>query len=304
MRQVYEVVDQVAGTDATVLLQGESGTGKELIARAIHHRSGRRDQPFVAINCGALPETLLESELFGYEKGAFTGAMAAKQGRIELAHGGTLFLDEVGEMSPKTQVDFIRVLQEKEFRRLGGTKLIRVDIRVIAASNRDLEARVRAGQFREDLYYRLNVVPIFLPPLRERREDIPLLAETFLDEFSQVHRRPQKRISREALRLLVSYDWPGNVRELRNVMERLIVTVQDDPIHPAHLPAGVQFKDTTSKAVTLPLGRPLREVELEVIRRTLQEITSHREKAAALLGISPRALHYKLKRYGLLEHGE
>jgi DNA-binding NtrC family response regulator len=183
MRRVHEVVDQVAGTDATVLLQGESGTGKELIARAIHHRSGRRDQHFVAINCGALPETLLESELFGYEKGAFTGAVAPKQGRIELAHGGTLFLDEVGEMSPKTQVDFIRVLQEKEFRRLGGTKLIRVDIRVIAASNRDLEARVRAGQFREDLYHRLNVVPIFLPPLRERREDIPLLAETFLDEF-------------------------------------------------------------------------------------------------------------------------
>jgi transcriptional regulator with PAS, ATPase and Fis domain len=304
MRRVYEVVDQVAGTDATVLLQGESGTGKELIARAIHHRSGRRDQPFVAINCGALPETLLESELFGYEKGAFTGATAPKQGRIELAHGGTLFLDEVGEMTPKTQVDFIRVLQEKEFRRLGGTKLIRVDIRVIAASNRDLEARVRARQLREDLYYRLNVVPIFLPPLRDRREDIPLLAETFLDEFSQVHRRPSKRISREALRLLVSYDWPGNVRELRNVMERLTVTVQDDTILPAHLPAGVQFKGTTSKVVTLPLGRPMREIEREVIRRTLQEITSHREKAASILGISPRALHYKLKRYGLLEQGE
>jgi len=303
MRLVYEVVDQVASTDATVLLQGESGTGKELIARAIHHRSGRRDQPFVAINCGALPETLLESELFGYEKGAFTGATAPKQGRIELAHGGTLFLDEVGEMSPKTQVEFIRVLQEKEFRRLGGTKLIRVDLRVIGASNRDLEARVRAGQFREDLYYRLNVVPIFLPPLRERREDIPLLTETFLDEFSQIHRRPPKRISREALRLLVSYDWPGNVRELRNVMERLTVTVQDDTIHPAHLPAGVQFKGTTSKVVTLPLGRPMREIEREVIRRTLQEITSHREKAASILGISPRALHYKLKRYGLLEQG-
>ncbi len=304
MRRVYEVVDQVAGTDATVLLQGESGTGKELIARAIHHRSGRRDQPFVAINCGALPETLLESELFGYEKGAFTGATAPKQGRVELAHGGTLFLDEVGEMTPKTQVDFIRVLQEKEFRRLGGTKLIRVDIRVIAASNRDLEARVRVGQFREDLYYRLNVVPIFLPPLRERREDIPLLAETFLDELSQVHRRPQKRISRDALRLLVSYDWPGNVRELRNVMERLTITVQDDTIRPADLPAGVQFRDTTAKTLTLPLGRPLRELEREVIRRTLQEVTSHREKAASILGISLRALHYKLKRYGLLGHGE
>ncbi len=304
MRRVYEVVDQVAATDATVLLQGESGTGKELIARAIHHRSGRRDEPFVAINCGALPETLLESELFGYEKGAFTGATAPKQGRIELAHGGTLFLDEVGEMSPKTQVDFIRVLQEKEFRRLGGTRLIRVDIRVIAASNRDLEARVRAGQFREDLYYRLNVVPVFLPPLRERREDIPLLAETFLDEFSQIHRRPPKHISREALRLLVSYEWPGNVRELRNVMERLTVTVQDDTIHPTHLPAGIQFPGTASKVITLPLGRPMREIEREVIRRTLQEITSHREKAASILGISPRALHYKLKRYGLLEQGQ
>ena len=304
MRQVYVVVDQVAGTDATVLLQGESGTGKELIARAIHHRSGRRDQPFVAINCGALPETLLESELFGYEKGAFTGANIPKQGRIELAQGGTLFLDEVGEMSPKTQVDFIRVLQEREFRRLGGTKLIRVDVRVIAASNRDLEARVRAGQFREDLYYRLNVVPIFLPPLRDRREDIPALAETFLDEFSQVHRRAQKRLSREALHLLISYDWPGNVRELRNVMERLTITVQENTIRPAHLPAAVQFQDTAGKVVTLPLGRPLRELEREIIRRTLQELTSHRENAAKILGISPRALHYKLKRFGLLGPGE
>lgn len=178
-----------------------------------------------------------------------------------------------------------------------------MDTRVIAASNQDLEARARTGQFREDLYYRLNVVPIFLPPLRERREDIPLLSETFLDEFSQVHRRAQKRISREALRLLLSYDWPGNVRELRNVMERLTVTVQDDTIRPANLPAGVQFKDTTGKVVVLPLGQPMHEIEREVIHRTLQEITSHREKAAAILGISPRALHCKLKRYGLLEQG-
>jgi DNA-binding NtrC family response regulator len=304
MRRVYEVVDQVAQTDATVLLQGESGTGKELVARAIHHRSSRRDGPFVAINCGALPETLLESELFGYEKGAFTGAAAAKRGRIELAEGGSLFLDEVGEMSLKSQVDFLRVVQEKEFRRLGGTRLIRVDLRIIAASNRDLEQRVQEGLFREDLFYRLNVVPIAMPPLRERREDIPLLLEVFLEEFAQVHRRPPKTISREAMRALLTYDWPGNVRQLRNVVERLTVVVQDDVIRPAHLPPAIQSQDQADKAIRIPLGRPMWEIEREVIRRTLLEITSHREKAASILGISPRALHYKLKRYGLLEQGE
>ncbi len=304
MRRVYEVVDQVAQTDATVLLQGESGTGKELVARAIHHRSSRRDGPFVAINCGALPETLLESELFGYEKGAFTGAAAAKRGRIELAEGGSLFLDEVGEMSLKSQVDLLRVVQEKEFRRLGGTRLIRVDLRIIAASNRDLEQRVREGLFREDLFYRLNVVPIAMPPLRERREDIPLLLEVFLEEFAQVHRRPPKTISREAMRALLTYDWPGNVRQLRNVVERLTVVVQDDVIRPAHLPPAIQSQDQADKAIRIPLGRPMWEIEREVIRRTLLEITSHREKAASILGISPRALHYKLRRYGLLEQGE
>jgi DNA-binding NtrC family response regulator len=304
MRRVYEVVDQVAQTNATVLLQGESGTGKELVARAVHHRSGRRDGPFVAINCGALPETLLESELFGYEKGAFTGATAAKPGRIELAGGGSLFLDEVGEMSLKSQVDFLRVVQEKEFRRLGGARLIQVDLRIIAASNRDLEQRVREGLFREDLFYRLNVVPIVLPPLRDRREDIPLLLELFLEEFSQVHRRPPKTLSREAMQVLLTYDWPGNVRQLRNVIERLTVIVQDDVIRPAHLPSAIQCQDQAEKAITVPLGRPMREVEREVIRRTLAEITSHREKAAKILGMSPRALQYKLKRYGLLEPGE
>ncbi len=304
MRRIYEVVDQVAETDATVLLQGESGTGKELIARAIHHRSGRRDRPFLAINCGALPETLLESELFGYEKGAFTGAAAVKRGRIELAEEGTLFLDEVGEMSLKSQVDFLRVVQEKEFRRLGGTRLIRVDLRIIAASNRNLEQRVRERLFREDLFYRLNVVPIVLPPLRERREDIPLLFELFLEEFAQVHRRPPKTLSREAMRALLTYDWPGNVRELRNVIERLTVTVRDEVIQPAHLPVAIQSQDYAGKTITIPLGQPMREVEREVIRRTLQEVTSHREKAAKILGMSPRALHYKLKQYGLLEPGE
>ncbi|MBI4841304.1 MAG: sigma-54-dependent Fis family transcriptional regulator [candidate division NC10 bacterium] len=271
LRGIFEVVDQVAETDATVLLQGESGTGKELVARVLHHRSGRRDHPFVAINCGALPE---------------------------------IFLDEVGEMSLKSQVDFLRVVQEKEFRRLGGTRLLRVDVRIIAASNRNLEQRVREGLFREDLFYRLNVVPIHLPPLRERREDIPLLLEIFLEEFAQVHRRPPKTISREAMRALLTYDWPGNVRELRNVIERLTVTIRDDVLQPAHLPVAIQSQAQADKTIMVPLGRPMREIEREVIRRTLQEVTSHRENAARILGISPRALHYKLKRYGLLDHGE
>ncbi len=299
MQRVYELVEQVAGTTAPILLQGESGTGKELIARIIHQQSDRREGPFVALNCGALPETLLESELFGYEKGAFTGATGPKKGRFELADGGTLFLDEVGEMSLKSQVDFLRVLETKEFRRLGGTRLIRVDFRVIAASNQDLRRKVKEGTFREDLYYRLNVVPIPLPPLRERREDIPLLLEAFLGEFAQAYGKEEKRLSPEAAQLLLTYPWPGNVRELRNVLERLILTVKENVILPEHLPEAIRWQEGSGRMITIPLGRPLREIEREIIKRTLLEITSHREKAAKLLGISPRALHYKLKRMKL-----
>jgi DNA-binding NtrC family response regulator len=297
MRTVYEKVRQVSPTTATVLISGESGTGKELVARAIHNRSQRRAGPFVTLNCGALPETLLESELFGYERGAFTGALTTKGGRIEQADGGTLFLDEVGEMSAKTQIDFLRVLQEREFRRVGGSRPIVVDARFIAATNKSLEQAVKAGTFREDLFYRLTVVPITLPPLRERTEDIPLLAMTFIKEFCAQYERPEKSFSLGSLQALREYRWPGNVRELRNLAERVVVTVPDRVVRPVDLPSTILTGEKPERSVTVPLGIPLDVIEEQIIRKTLQEITSHREQAAKLLGISPRALHYKLRRY-------
>lgn len=301
MQRVYGLVDMVADSAVTVLLTGESGTGKELVARAIHHKSDRADGPFVTLNCGALPENLFESELFGYEKGAFTGAMTTKAGRFELADGGTLLLDEVGELSLKSQVDFLRVLETKEFRRLGGTKLITVDARIIAATNRNLEEAVKQGDFREDLYYRLNVVPIRLPPLRERGDDIPLLVERFLSEFSVQHHREPKEVSRDAMRLLRLYAWPGNIRQLRNLMERLVITVKDAAIQPEHLPEEIQASKDNAHTMIVALGSSLKDIERETIRRTLAEVTNHREQAAKLLGISLRALQYKIKEYGIRE---
>lgn len=298
--EVYEIVSQVAATSATILLTGESGTGKELVAKAIHKRSDRRDRPFVTINCGALPEGLLESELFGFERGAFTGAVESKPGKFELADGGTLLLDEVGEMSPKTQVEFLRVLQEKEFRRLGGDRLIRVDVRIIAATNKDLQEEVKIGRFRQDLFYRLAVVPIHMPPLRDRREDIPLLVDAFLREFAQMNRKRSKRLSREALEVLMHHDWPGNIRELRNVIERITVTVDAATVRPEQLPPEIAASDAAARQILIPLGTPLKKVEEIVIRKTLEEMTDHRQNAAKILGISPRALHYKIARYGMM----
>ena len=297
MRQVYEAVRQVAPTLATVLIMGESGTGKELVARAIHSRSSRHAGPFVTLNCGALPETLVESELFGYERGAFTGATGAKAGRIEQANGGTLFLDEVSEMSPKTQVDLLRALQEREVRRLGGDRPLAVDVRFIAATNTDLAEAAKGGTFREDLYYRLAVVPITLPALRERPEDIPLLATAFVREFCTQYGRPEKSLSAAALQMLREHAWPGNVRELRNLVERLVVTVGARVIRPVHLPSTVMTGSPPERSITIPLGLPLHAMEEQVIRKTLQEVTSHRERAAKILGISARALHYKLRQY-------
>lgn len=299
MQRVHDLVEMVADSDVTVLLTGESGTGKELVARAIHHKSSRAEGPFVTLNCGALPENLFESELFGYEKGAFTGAMATKVGRFELADGGTLLLDEVGELSLKSQVDFLRVLETKEFRRLGGTKLITVNTRIIAATNRNLEEAVKQGVFRDDLYYRLNVVPIRLPPLRERPDDIPLLVDRFLAEFSAQHRRDLKEVSRDAMRLLRLYAWPGNIRQLKNLMERLVVTVKDATIQPEHLPEEIQASKEDARTMVVTLGTSLERIEREVIQRTLKEVTNHREKAAKLLGISLRTLQYKIKEYGI-----
>jgi DNA-binding NtrC family response regulator len=297
MRQVYETVKQVAPTLATVLVMGESGTGKELVARALHNRSPRQKDPFVTLNCGALPETLVESELFGYERGAFTGATGTKAGRVEQAHGGTLFLDEVGEMSPKTQVDLLRALQEREVRRLGGDRPITVDVRFIAATNKDLMQAVKNGTFREDLYYRLAVVPITLPALRDRPEDIPLLATVFLRELCTQYACSEKSFSAAVLQIFREYPWPGNVRELRNLVERLVVTVAARVIRPVHLPSTVMTGSPPERSITIPLGLPLGAMEEQVIRATLKHVTSHRENAAEILGISARALHYKLRQY-------
>ena len=297
MRNVYEQVRQVAPTLATVLITGESGTGKELVARAIHAASPRGDGPFVTVNCGALPETLLESELFGYERGAFTGAVSPRPGRIEQAGGGTLFLDEVAEMSPKTQVDFLRVLQEREVRRLGGTHAITVDVRFIAATNKNLEEAVRADTFREDLYYRLAVIPIALPPLRERPDDISLIAAVFLRELCGKYGREEKMLAPATLQALQEHAWPGNVRELQNLIERLVITVTERVVRPVHLPSTILTGDHAERSITVPLGIPLHVMEEQLIRKTLAHLTPHRERAAKILGISARALHYKLRKY-------
>lgn len=300
IRAVFKVISEVAATNATVLISGESGTGKELVARAIHERSGRREHPFVSVNCGALPDTLMESELFGYEKGAFTGAVSSRIGRIELASRGTLFLDEVGDMSPKTQVDLLRFLQDRELRRLGGTKTITVDVRFIAATNRDLKEEIEQRRFREDLYYRLNVVPIAMPPLRERKEDIPLLLDSFLREFCSIYQKVPKTFSDQALAVLVQYAWPGNIRELRNLVERLVLLSRADLIGPADLPQQIRQADGEDHPeVMIPLDRPLREAEKTIISNVLSRITNNRTLAARILGISLRALHYKIKRFGL-----
>jgi len=297
--KLYEMIEMLAPTPATVLIQGESGVGKELIARAIHQRSGRASGPLISLNCGAIPESLLESELFGFEKGAFTGADSARQGKIEMADRGTLFLDEVGEMNPKTQIELLRVIETRELRRLGGSKLITVDIRVVAATNKTLNEEVSAGRFREDLFYRLNVVPITVPPLRERLDDLPLLADRFLQEFGAAYSRPAKRLTRDAVEALLRHPWPGNVRELKNLMERLTVLTNDTLVRTEDLPDEYRPAQAPQKMIQVPLGEPLDKVEELLIRRTLAEITTHRERAAAILGISPRTLHYKLRRMGI-----
>ncbi len=299
IRAIFKIMAEVAPTNATVLITGESGTGKELVAKSIHNRSMRRDRAFVTLNCGALPDSLIESELFGYEIGAFTGAHTNKIGRIEMASGGTLFLDEVGDMSLKTQVDLLRVLQDRELRRLGGSKVIKVDVRFIAATNKDLEEEITQKKFREDLYYRLNVVPIGMPPLRERKEDIPLFLESFLTEFCRVHGKKLKAISERAQRMLIQYPWPGNIRELRNTIERLVLLTRNDIIEPKDLPEQIREAEDIQAEITLRLDQPLDEIEKVVIAGVLSQVTQNRTLASRILGISLRALHYKIKRYGL-----
>jgi two-component system, NtrC family, response regulator HydG len=303
MKALLETLAMVAPSDAAVLIMGESGTGKEVVANAIHHNSPRAGEPFIKVSCAALPETLLESELFGHEKGAFTGAVARREGRFQLAHRGTIFLDEVGEMSPAIQTKLLRVLQEKEFEPLGGTRTIKVDIRVIAATNRDLVKEVKEGRYREDLYYRLNVVPLTLPPLRERREDIPLLTDHFLAHYREKNRKPLRSISGKALDLLVRYDWPGNIRELENCIERAVILSRDEVLVPADLPPQIRMlsREEGKEALAIPAGMSLDEVERALIVKTLDETGGNRTRAAEILGINRRTLQNKLKQYGINE---
>ncbi len=315
MREIYEAVEQVSRTRTTVLIRGESGTGKELIARAIHFNSPRASGPFVKLNCAALPQGLLESELFGHDKGAFTGATAAKKGRFELAHGGSLFLDEIGDMPMPVQVKLLRVLQERCFERVGGTKTIEVDVRIIAATHQDLEAAIGRGGFREDLYYRLNVVPILLPPLRQRREDVPLLIEHFLAKCNRENNR-RVRITGRALQAMLNYDWPGNVRELENCIERMVVMSRRRLVLPEDLslslegaqdggeeaqarPPAARRNDPGGGSPTVRLSS-LRDLERQQIIHALAKASGVQARAAAFLGITPRQLAYRLRRYGII----
>jgi DNA-binding NtrC family response regulator len=301
MRNVSRLIEEVAQSDVTVLIEGESGTGKEIAARMIHAHSQRREQPFISVNCAAFAEQLLEAELFGHMKGAFTGATAQKPGRFQLADGGTLFLDEIGDLSPKGQGDLLRVLEDGAFRMVGGSELIRVNVRIIAATNKKLPAAVAEGKFREDLFYRLNVVPVVMPPLRERAGDIPLLIEKFFDRFGARHKRGRKRMSPEALRVCQRFPWPGNVRQLRNAVERMVITSRAPVVDIAALPDYLREFDNSLVTFTVRPGTPLAEVEKLLIRQTLAHVTANRAEAAQALGISRRALQYKLKQYGLLD---
>jgi two-component system, NtrC family, response regulator HydG len=293
-RRTLETVLQAAPSSATVLLLGESGTGKELLAREIHERSARQKEPFVAVNCAAIPESILEAELFGYERGAFTGAVQRRDGRFALADGGTLFLDEVGEIPPQVQVKLLRVLEEGEIERLGG-RSARVDIRLVAATNRDLPQSVRDGRFRDDLYYRLNVIAVRVPPLRERREDIPLLAAHFVRLCAHKNQRPVAGLTREALALMQGYDWPGNVRELENAIERAVVLGKGELIDVPDLPADVRGAPRGDGAMTFPLGTPLEEIERQVIHETLRHAGGDKRRAAQLLGIATRTIYRRLE---------
>lgn len=299
MRQVYDQVTQVARSNAIVLLRGESGTGKELIAGAIHYNSLRSKRPFVKVNCAALPETLIESELFGYEKGAFTGASTQKKGRFEMADGGTLLLDEIGDLPPQTQVKLLRVIQEREFERLGGTETIQVNVRLITATNKNLEEEIAEGKFREDLFYRLNVFTIFLPPLHERKSDILLLAEHFLEKYEREHKKDVKRISTPAIDMLTAYHFPGNVRELENAIERAVLVCDSNVIHGHHLPPTLQTAEVSGTETRVTLASAVEAFERDMIQDTLKSTRGNVAKAAIMLDSTERILGYKIKNYGI-----
>ena len=300
MKKVFETIELVAPSRANVLVTGESGTGKEMIADAIHHHSPRREKSYIKVHCAALPESLLESELFGHEKGSFTGAIARKRGRFELANLGTIFLDEIGEISLQTQVKLLRVIQEREFERVGGEERIKVDVRIISASNRNLKDEIERGNFREDLYYRLNVVSIHVPPLRERPDDIPLMVHKFIEEFSKENNREIEGITNGALQALMSYKWPGNVRELRNVIESIVVLTKARIITEQDLPVGVLSKDEKS-SLKIPVGVSLADAEKQLIMFTLEYTGGNKTKASEVLKIGRKTLHRKLSEYGIAE---
>ena len=299
MRQIFEQVTQVAGTNTTALIRGESGTGKELIAHAIHYGSLRAKKPFVKVSCAALPESLIESELFGYEKGAFTGAETRKKGRFELADGGTLFLDEIGDVNLATQVKLLRVLQQREFERVGGTETVKANVRLIAATNKDLEKAIASGAFREDLYYRLNVFTIFVPPLRERKADLLLLVDHFLEKFAREHQRSIKRISTPAIDMLASYHWPGNVRELENAIERSVLMCDGQVIHGHHLPPSLQTAEASGTVTRVSLHDAVSAYEKDLIQDALKTTRGNCARAARLLDTTERIFNYKVRNYGV-----
>jgi two-component system, NtrC family, response regulator AtoC len=306
MQKLYRLIGQVARSTATVLIVGESGTGKELVARAVHRQGPRRDRPFVAINPAAVPETLLESELFGHEKGAFTGAHQRKTGKFEMAEGGTLFLDEIGTLKPELQVKLLRVLQEREIERVGGGRPIRTDVRIMAASNSDLRRAVASGAFREDLYFRLNVVRVVVPPLREHREDIPLLVEHFVRRYNHEFNKRVEGMAPEALAVLHRYAWPGNVRELQNIVERSVALVEGGMIGPHDLPVDLflpDLRDAVRQAEMLPLREATEEFERQIVSRVLERVRWNQSEAARILGLHRNVLKTKLARWGLLGPG-
>jgi DNA-binding NtrC family response regulator len=295
MVKTFELIDHIAPYDSSVLIIGESGTGKELIANAIHYRSPRASMPFIKVSCASLSEGVIESELFGHEKGAFTGAIASRKGRFEMAHQGTLFLDEVEDIPPATQIKLLRVLQEAEFERVGGNKTLKVNIRIIAASNRDLQEEVRDGTFREDLYYRLNVVNIKLPALRDRREDIPFLVNFFIEKFNQKYHMKVKGISQRSMNLLMDYQWSGNVRELENTIESILVINSPEVIDLPHLPQEIREYKERPEVIPIKIGTPLEEVEREILVQTLKATRGNKRRAAELLGINVRTIHRKME---------
>lgn len=299
MQSIFETIVQIAPTRATVLLEGESGTGKELLASAIHYNSSRAHKPFIKVSCASLSEGVLESELFGHEKGSFTGAISQRKGRFEMADGGTLFLDEISEIPRLTQIKLLRVLQEREFERVGGTKTIKLDVRLIAATNANLKEAIKKGKFREDLYYRLNVVDIVVPPLRARKEDIPLLVDHFLAKYSRENNKEIQGIPRTVLNTLLNYDWPGNIRELENAIERAVALCRGNTIDLKDLPSTLSLEEQQPSALSIEIGTSLRKVEKEVIIRTLSQVGGKRIKAAKVLGIGTSTLYRKMKELGL-----